>query len=318
VTSPSGSKPGPVVAIVVTYNRKSLLQVCLDKLLAQSYPLDGIIVIDNASEDGTGELVAQKRAAFPQIEYVRMPENLGGAGGFHEGVKQGYDRGFHFLWLVDDDAEPEEHCLEELIRGFIELRPGGPVAALFPLKVTPEGKYYGGKYRYVDHYSPLQQLRWHLGPELTGADLAQKYIPITTFGFEGLLIPAEIVARAGFPDPRFFIYFDDYEYSLRLKQHGRILLCSQARMKTREGQRPLSSGKLDWRRYYSVRNRVYIQRQIGSGWMKFIDPLLFTMESLAGAVRHRRSLRNLKLVFQAARDGWLGRLGKTIDPARAG
>jgi len=110
------NKKEKIAAVVVTYNRKELLKECLDALLAQTYPVDSIILIDNASIDGTPEfLKEQGYLKNPKIDYVRLPENTGGAGGFHEGVKRGYKKGYDWLWLMDDDAIAQKNTLEELM-----------------------------------------------------------------------------------------------------------------------------------------------------------------------------------------------------------
>jgi rhamnopyranosyl-N-acetylglucosaminyl-diphospho-decaprenol beta-1,3/1,4-galactofuranosyltransferase len=117
-----------VCAVVVTYNRKNLLIECLEALRKQTRPIQGIYLIDNASTDGTPELLLEKGyiSELPpenlkepwekefiiqnltngeeiKLHYVRMHENTGGAGGFYEGVKRGYERGYDWLWLMDDD-----------------------------------------------------------------------------------------------------------------------------------------------------------------------------------------------------------------------
>jgi rhamnopyranosyl-N-acetylglucosaminyl-diphospho-decaprenol beta-1,3/1,4-galactofuranosyltransferase len=128
-----------VCAVVVTYNRKNLLIECLEALRKQTRPIQGIYLIDNASTDGTPELLLEKGyiSELPpknveepwekeftiqnltngeeiKLYYVRMHENTGGAGGFYEGAKRGYERGYEWLWLMDDDAEPKEDALEIL------------------------------------------------------------------------------------------------------------------------------------------------------------------------------------------------------------
>lgn len=87
-----------VAAVVVTYNRKELLRECLQALLNQTRPLDEIIVVDNASTDGTDQMIPEE---FPQITHVRLPENIGGAGGFHEGMKLAYEKGHDWIWVMD-------------------------------------------------------------------------------------------------------------------------------------------------------------------------------------------------------------------------
>ncbi len=130
-----------VCAVVVTYNRKNLLIECLEALRKQTRPVQGIYLIDNASTDRTPNFLLEKgyiKELPPEnlkehwekefkiknltdgnsikLYYVRMHENTGGAGGFHEGVKRTYEKGYDWLWLMDDDVEPEKKALEILLR----------------------------------------------------------------------------------------------------------------------------------------------------------------------------------------------------------
>jgi rhamnopyranosyl-N-acetylglucosaminyl-diphospho-decaprenol beta-1,3/1,4-galactofuranosyltransferase len=125
---------------VVTYNRKNLLLECLEAIRKQTRPVDAIYIIDNASTDGTPKVLKENGYILElppfnlsepyeiehkisnlvngnhiNIFYVRMHENTGSAGGFYEGVKRGYERGYDWLWLMDDDAEPKEDALENLL-----------------------------------------------------------------------------------------------------------------------------------------------------------------------------------------------------------
>jgi len=101
-----------VAAVVVTYNRKDLLIQCIEALLNQTRPPDEIIVVDNSSTDGTYQIIPHR---FPHVTYVRLPENIGGSGGFHEGMKLAHEKGYDCIWVMDDDATPEVNALKYLI-----------------------------------------------------------------------------------------------------------------------------------------------------------------------------------------------------------
>src|SRR5581483_11127319 len=96
---PSAAVP-TVVAVLVTYNRRDLLTEALGALGRQTRPLDAVLVVDNASNDGTPDLV---RDRFPAVELVSLRRNTGGAGGFAAGVACALDRGADLVWLMDDD-----------------------------------------------------------------------------------------------------------------------------------------------------------------------------------------------------------------------
>lgn len=132
-------------AIVVTFNRKQLLIRCLTAIQNQTKSVDAIYIIDNCSTDGTEWFLKENgyiKESPPNIAtatwrtekevlsinnssihiyYVRMNENVGGAGGFYEGIKSAYRDGYYWLWLMDDDTMPNEQALEKLINKMGEL-----------------------------------------------------------------------------------------------------------------------------------------------------------------------------------------------------
>jgi GT2 family glycosyltransferase len=101
-----------VCAVVVTYNRKEMLKECLISLLNQTISLDEIIVVDGPSTDGTELLMKEN---FSDITYVRLNEDVGGAGGFYEGMKLAYIKKYDWIWVMDDDAKSEPDTLEKLL-----------------------------------------------------------------------------------------------------------------------------------------------------------------------------------------------------------
>jgi len=79
-----------VCAIVVTHNRKGLLRDCLAAIEAQTTAPERVLVVDNASTDGTPAVL---RDEFPDVEVLSLEENEGSAGGFHEGMKRAHQDG---------------------------------------------------------------------------------------------------------------------------------------------------------------------------------------------------------------------------------
>ena len=104
-----------VVAIVVTYNRKELLKKCIKALLEQEKSdLCDILVIDNASTDGTKEEI-NEYVNSNKIIYMNTEKNIGGAGGFNFGVKEAIKLGYKYMWLMDDDCIVYNDSLKELL-----------------------------------------------------------------------------------------------------------------------------------------------------------------------------------------------------------
>jgi GT2 family glycosyltransferase len=258
-------KKETVCAVVVTYNRKQLLGECLDALLNQTRPVDAIYIIDNASTDGTPEYLVKKgfidTPLYPdkgpleairiipipssldktiKIHYVRMHENTGGAGGFHEGVKRGYRKGYDWLWLMDDDVKPLPNSLEALIRySFISK-------CIHPTKINVNGNPF------YEH----QKMKRNRDKD---------YFFVNACCFEGCLIHKDIVKKVGFPDKRFFITGDDAEYGLRVSKVTPIIYLWNVKIIKLLSEEHIYSQKIRksrhsvWKTYYLIRNMFLVK-----------------------------------------------------------
>ena len=191
-----------VCAFVLTRNRKVLLAECLRGLLAQTHPVERIIVLDNASDDGTREHL-EAEGLLDRVQYERRETNTGGAGGFREGVRLAQEAGLDWIWLMDDDAEPKPDALAKLLAAPV---PEG-VAGLGSAVVHPDGSID------LQHRCTIGRF---IVPLPASAYEAGRYERVACASFVGLLMRTEASKRAGLPVAEFFIGYDDAEYSLRL------------------------------------------------------------------------------------------------------
>lgn len=193
-----------VCAVIVTYNRKELLRECLQAVLSQTRPPDHVLVVDNASTDGTQKMLEEE---FPQVEVLRLPENQGCAGGFHEGMKRAYEAGFDWLWLMDDDTLPTPGALEVLLKEGLTPFRGSLVKAL----EDPGRPAFG---------YPLPG-----GGSTDSLEAIERAYPNGRIeGFvhlmPGVLIHRSVVERVGLPLKELFIWGDEFEYRLRARKGG--------------------------------------------------------------------------------------------------
>ncbi len=209
-----------VAAVVVTFNRKQLLTECLDALLSQTHAVEKIIVIDNASTDGTPEYLKEKLyLEHPLIEYIRLSENTGGAGGFHEGTKCAYEMGYEWIWLMDDDAEPCLNALEILARHFETVS----ISAIASTVKDSQG--ISLIHRGLINFEQVFPM-FHKPLDLSS--YKDKDVEIDMASFVGILINRHSICKVGFPKKEFFIHHDDVEYCIRLRQTGKILLITDS------------------------------------------------------------------------------------------
>lgn len=93
--------------VIVTYNRKHLLFQNILMQINQSKLLDKLFIIDNHGTDGSYEYLVENNLWNESwMNYIKLPENTGGAGGFYYGLKIAYEEGFDYIWLMDDDGKP--------------------------------------------------------------------------------------------------------------------------------------------------------------------------------------------------------------------
>lgn len=200
-----------VACVVVTFNRKILLGECIQALLGQTYALKKIIIIDNNSTDGTDEMLSEKGFTnMQQVEYVRLPENIGGAGGFNKGLKHSFQDEFDWVWLMDDDTIPYENALEKLIES-IDIISDEKIGFLCSKVCSADLKMMN-----VPNIS--------LQPDESQYPIWPKYlehgiVAVECATFVSILVPQKAIKAIGYPWKEFFIWGDDTEYTLRISRN---------------------------------------------------------------------------------------------------
>jgi rhamnopyranosyl-N-acetylglucosaminyl-diphospho-decaprenol beta-1,3/1,4-galactofuranosyltransferase len=166
--------------------------------------LDRVLVVDNASTDGTGAWLAAEG-----VEHRTLPTNTGGAGGFHEGLRWAVEEtDADLVWLMDDDGLPEPDCLDLLLRerdldfwGPVVVDEQAPERLVFPIRLP-------GGTRVVHD---LRDVR---------AAAREGRLEGIVIPFNGVLVTRDLVQRIGYPRAEFFIWGDDHEYRLRAEAAG--------------------------------------------------------------------------------------------------
>ena len=306
----------PVVAtVVVTYNRKALLRECLAANLCQSRPADVLVVVDNASTDGTVEMLeGEGWLTRPGVLLHRLGTNRGGAGGFHAGMEKALERGVDWIWLMDDDAIPERDALERLL---VHAK-GEPSYPLLASQVLDRAGTLD-----ITHRARIHRLPFRIShiPASAYAGVGPTADAVT---FVGPLIHRQHMVACGLPRADYFLYYDDFEYTHRLRRAGFALrIVPQSRIRHLDEGRSLrqadAMGDVSWawRMFYRVRNRVHWYREAEPRawalWPGFVAVFLANCGLIL--LRQPSKGQRLRLLVRAFQDGWRGRLGKTIDPA---
>lgn len=280
-----------VAAVVVTFNRKELLCQCLDGILAQYRPVEALFVIDNASTDGTCELIQERYAG--SVRYTRLPENVGGAGGFHHGMKLAFERGFDYIWIMDDDVRPEPGCLQALACA------SSDASIVAPLHITPTGEVASqnavkGRQRATSVKTLVDLLA-----------ITPESIEVKDITFEGPLIPRSVITAVGLPREDFFIFWDDNEYGMRIASRGLgPLLCIPGAKMTKLLPNSSKSERL-WRRYYFWRNGLHVMRSYeNSSWKRWELDIRYFLAYIKGLCLRRPDIGPFNIRFEAWLDSF--------------
>ena len=200
-----------ICCVVVTFNRKDLLIKCLECIKDQTYKPHTVLIVDNASTDGTLDKVKEEgyynsNKDSINFQYLLLPNNQGGAGGFYNGIKTAHESNEKYdgIWVMDDDGEPDCNCLENLVRYLPQYDHLAPMVLSIedPTKLA---------FNYKGTFSPQTIMEEY--PEI---------VPNYCCPFNGILYSRKLVDSIGYPIPQMFIWGDEINYTLRAKEAGFI------------------------------------------------------------------------------------------------
>lgn len=245
-----------IATVVVTFNRKDLLMECLKAIEEQTFKPHTVFIVDNASTDGTKELLEVDGRYFNKsangifFKYIGLEHNTGGAGGFYNGMKTAYDSNENFdaVWVMDDDGLPDKDCLSNLIPYL------GEYDYIAPMVLAKED-------------TSILAFNYNGSHDVNKVLSVDKVVPNYACPMNAILFSRNLICKVGFPIPNLFIWGDEMNYTLRCKDVGytpvtitsAIHIHPKDRMvfaKTLFGKE-ITIAPSYWKEYCMIRNRVY-------------------------------------------------------------
>lgn len=198
-----------VCAVVVTYNRKAMLERCLASLKAQTVRVTSIVVIDNGGWDGTREMLAAMDD--DQLLVTSLDKNTGAAGGFNLGTRLAYETGADFVWAMDDDVFPDPDALEHLLSARDQLESAG---RRFPFLVSTARATNG----HLTEVPDIDRRPNILGFPDWAVLLEHGIVPVRGATFASILIPRATLRDHGLPIAEMFIFGEDRDFTIRVTE----------------------------------------------------------------------------------------------------
>jgi GT2 family glycosyltransferase len=293
-----------VYVIVLNWNGKEDTLDCLESLRRTNYDNYKVVLVDNGSEDDS---VAAVRAKFPEVEIVETGKNLGFAGGNNVGINHAMKAGADYVFLINNDTTVDPDYLKALV----DAAEADPMVGSAGSKILyynePERIWFaGGKINW------LRNKGEHIG--LDELDRGQ-YDETREVGYLtgcSLLVKREVVEKVGMLSDDYFLYYEDADYSLRIRNAGYKNLYVPASKIYHKVSRSTKPGSASYV-YYHVRNGLVNARRNGSFVVKiaiyFYAAYLF-LKQLVKLIFFPEKREWAKAVLRAEKDFFSGRMGK--------
>jgi GT2 family glycosyltransferase len=229
---------------VVTFNRIELLKRSVNALRGQTRPPSLILVIDNTSTDGTAAWLDEQS----DLKVIRQP-NSGSAGGCYSAARFGYDEGFDWIWMMDDDTIPGPTALERLVVSPAFGR--GDTGFVYSLQVYPDGTVP------VNDPAATSPNEWAL------TVVKERCIPVKVCSFVAVMVSRHAIGKVGYPMKEMFFMGDDHEFTRRITSNGFRGFCVLDSVVLHDTKLPAEFTYRAWspvKKRYSMRNHVYLIR----------------------------------------------------------
>jgi len=277
-----------VSIITVNYNETKTTCALLNSIQRQGYRDVEIIVVDNASLENPASIF---QSQYPAVKFIRSEQNLGFAGGNNLAIPSALGE---YLFFVNNDAELEPGCIEQLLQLFENQPKAGIVSPL--ICYFPEGEERIIQYAGMTSVSPCTGRNRTIGARTL--DQGQFSTPEPTAYAHGaaMMVPRKVLDHVGPMWEGFFLYYEELDWCAQIRKAGyEAWVEPRARVWHKEG---LTLGKMGTTKtYYLIRNRILFMRRNFEGWrlgLFFVFLMLIVLPKNSFMYLLKGDFKNLK------------------------
>lgn len=322
-----------VTLITVTYGKRfELLAKVIDSAIKQN--IDKVVVIDNGSSESLSEILKSKYG--DKVIIYRLEENSGSAMGFKLGIMKALDTESEYFLILDDDNfldygtldllkdkynSFKDKCNDKVILQCKRVPYECESSELFPLVNSSFMKYsFVGFCVTMIPKKILKKITSLLKIKTNNA-----WIDVNRCMYGGMFFHRKLIADIGLPEEKFYLYYDDYEFTYRSYLHGyKIYIINDAIVKDMDGRWDMNDKKQKSfiftgrimsdnynRLYYTVRNAAYFESEISQNRNFLITKVnkYMYMAFLYSYALFKGRLRSFFVIKEAIRDGEGGVMG---------
>ena len=275
-----------IAAVMWTYGRADVVAEGVRALLAQTYPLEQVVVVDSASPDDTADRLREMFG--DRVTVLELADNLGPGAAIAAAFEHLEPTDLSDVWLVEDDSRPAADCLAQLVSIADTVPP--------PAMIGPDGAY-------------MRRGQWRPQPRLPeGAIAAVDFVYL-----DGALLSAEVVHELDGPRRDYFVMMLDVEYPLRFAGSRRGDGAGRGALRVAASR--CHGGRAPWRAYYQTRNHLHLAVSHRSPAL-LGGFVLRTAKHTAYAIG-TGSWDQLAYRRRGVADAIRGRMGRTVEPPSA-
>lgn len=225
-------KQPTVFIVVLNFNGKDTLNGCLSSLYQSDYPEFEVVVVDNDSKDGSFE---QAKQFFSRAHFIKNDANFGFAKGNNIGIRFALEKFADYVFVLNNDAFVEKTTLSVLVQT-MKRNPNIGVASPLIFSANNKTWFAGGKINW------LKMKAFHLYEVSSASPYATEYITGCS-----MLVKKEVFKKIGLFNERFFLYYEDADFSVRAKKAGfDLCIIPEAHLQHLEQSESKNNSKLYW------------------------------------------------------------------------
>lgn len=291
-----------VLVSILNFDRADETIACLRSVERLESGAPEVLVVDNGSNDNSAGRI---REAFPGVEVLALQRNLGFGGGHNRALEMALERGYDYVWLLNNDAQPDPQALTALLATARSWPGAGLIASVVLDRDDRKTVQYGGG-------------RLHLGRGVASRTtrLPAAVAEVSFACACSLLVDLRLVRDVGPMREDYFLYFEDVEWSARAAARGwTMLVTPQSRVfHASKGVR-----KPPYADYYDLRNGLLFIHDVVKGPQRVLAHAFFGLRFLRKILRlilagDSDRLGHLGLVWRGLGDGMARRRGP-LSPA---
>lgn len=297
--------------VIVTYNRIEKLKKTLECYDIQTRDFNVLIVVNNNSNDGTKEYLEEWGKIDRQYKkiVINLQENMGGSGGFYNGIKKAIEENVDWIWVADDDAYPYNNCVDNFYKFLKGLNDYSSVSAIC-------GSVYSGEdidlchRKFIKKSKKTRRIKFINCPK---EKYKLKSFEIDLFSYVGSILNSSAIKEIGNTNKDLFIYYDDTEHSIRMKRYGSIVCVPDIKIIHDSGAAEIIENEMfSWRNYYLIRNRVFLLKKFYyfEAIVSSVSIIIKSYIKYYFKLKKNYNRKSHELTITAIKDAWNEKLGR--------